>query len=399
VAISIGGGTNGAPARTIAPDTGNFTKYTLSFSGPGTHDPIELNGSNSATVELSPGPWTIVALGYAGTAAVAEGSAQVNVEAGATAPAAIVLGPNSTAAGTGSFGYSITLPAGASGSLYITTAEGGELAGGIIALTAGAANTGPRELAPGQYLARLRLEKNGAYAGFVEALHIYAGLTSALSPRVYTDSDFPEAPDQIADQVMAPLTGVWHSHFSGIGRLDGYRIGRWKDFDALMGAAKLNLFPSLQRFTYTSQTGSNIPGEDDFFVFYDDTVYGQSDDGTGGDGSLEITMRYIGIVRAVNIFDGNPGRGAIIVEFLQGCAPQWDDDIKDGQRPFFGIYYIKIDADTVQMANPVDLDAMDRGEKYYAETATLQEAVGKNTAANESKFIAWGVVIPQEREP
>jgi hypothetical protein len=35
---------------------------------------------------------------------------------------------------------------------------------------------------------------------------------------------------------------------------------------------------------------------------------------------------------------------------------------------------------------------------YYTETATLQEAVDKNNAANSSSFISWGVVIPQERE-
>jgi hypothetical protein len=403
--IRIDGDTIGAQARTIAPDTGFFTKYTLTFSGPEPHDPVDINGGSSAAVELSPGSWTIGAVGYTGTnnkyAAVAEGSAQVNVDDGETAPVIVVLGPKSTAAGTGSFSYSITVPGGVTGSLYITTAEGGAVTGGTIAVTAGTTNTGPKSLAPGQYLVRLRIEKGGVYAGFTEALHIYAGLTSALSPRTYTDSDFPEAlvPDQIADQIMAPLTGVWYSHDAGIGRLDGYRIGRWKDFDTLMVASKLSLFPNLQPFTYTSQTGSDVPGEDDFFVFYDDTVYGEQEDGVGGNGGWgELVTRYIGIVRAVNIFDGNPDRGAIIVEYLKGCAPIWDEDIKDGQRPFFGIYYKKIDADTVRLANAVDLDASFNGDKYYTETATLQEAIDKNTAENDSAFIDWDVVIPQERE-
>ena len=393
VAVSIGDAAANGSERTIAPGTGGFTKYTLTFSGPGAHDPVDINGGSSVTVDLSPGSWTIDALGYTGGAydAAAEGSAQVNVVEGEIAPVAVVMGPKSTAAGTGSFSYSITVPEGASGSLYITTAEGGAVTGGTIALIAETTNAGSKDLVPGHYLARLRLEKAGDYAGFAEALHVYSGLTSALSPRTYTDSDFTTV--SMADQVMAPLAGVWYSNYGG-SRLDGYRMGKWKDFDALMGA-KADLFPDLQRFTYTAQTG---PGANDFFVFYDDTVYGEDDGGEGGSGGWGVAYRFIGIVRAVNIFDGDPGRGAIIVEYLKGCAPQWDDDIKDGQRPFFGIYYKKIDADTVQLANAVDLNALSNGGKYYTETETLQEAIDKNTAENEEAFISWGVVIPHERE-
>ena len=57
--------------------------------------------------------------------------------------------------------------------------------------------------------------------------------------------------------------------------------------------------------------------------------------------------------------------------------------------PFFGIYY--------RMANAVDLAALGAGKRYYTETATLEEAVVKNSAENEGKFIRWGVV-PQDRE-
>jgi hypothetical protein len=46
----------------------------------------------------------------------------------------------------------------------------------------------------------------------------------------------------------------------------------------------------------------------------------------------------------------------------------------------------------------VDLAALYRGKKYYTETATLDEAVEKNTVENEAEFISWGVVIPQDRE-
>ena len=107
---------------------------------------------------------------------------------------------------------------------------------------------------------------------------------------------------------------------------------------------------------------------------------------------------YLGIVRAVSVFNGDRNRGAIIIEYLTGCAPQWDDDIKGGQRPFFGIYYRILDRDTVQMANAVDLAALYAGEKYYTETKTLDEAIALNTVENEAEFISWGVVIPQDRE-
>jgi hypothetical protein len=197
---------------------------------------------------------------------------------------------------------------------------------------------------------------------------------------------------------MAFMSGVWYSHYAGIGRLDGYRVGKWEDFEALVvGSGKIALFPEFDPASPETYAGLR-PGPDDYFVFYDDTVYGQSDGGSGGNGGWgAFTARYIGIVRAVNVFNGNIDRGALIIEYLKGCAPTWDDDIKDGQRPFFGIYYRVLDPNIVQMANAVDLAALYSGKKYYTETETLEEAVALNTVENEAEFIAWGVVIPQDR--
>jgi hypothetical protein len=50
------------------------------------------------------------------------------------------------------------------------------------------------------------------------------------------------------------------------------------------------------------------------------------------------------------------------------------------------------------MANATDLAALAAGEKYYTATATLQEAAAKNNTENSGEFIAWGVVIPQDRD-
>jgi hypothetical protein len=164
---------------------------------------------------------------------------------------------------------------------------------------------------------------------------------------------------------------------------------------------KTALLPGLdptpaRRETYTDESGSFMPGPEDYFVFYDSSVYGQQDD----DGPINTgwDFGYLGIVRAVNLFNGDFNRGAVIIEYVKGCAPQWDRDIREGQLPFFGIYYRVLDRDIVQMANAVDLAALYAGKKYYTEKATLDEAIAYNTVENEAEFISWGVVIPQDRE-
>jgi hypothetical protein len=214
-----------------------------------------------------------------------------------------------------------------------------------------------------------------------------------------TETLFPDydVSDAFGD-TMSALSGVWYSHYVGMGRLDGYRIGQMWDFEELMEkSGKTALF---SKMVLPPETYLKTPfTQDDYFVFYDDTVFGQSDDGVGGnDGWDELVTRYIGIVRAINVFNGDPNQGAIIIEYLSGCAPTWDPDIKNGQRTFFGMYYRVLDPDTVLMANAVDLAALYAGNKYYTERETLQEAIDYNTVENETEFISWGVVIPQDRE-
>jgi hypothetical protein len=205
--------------------------------------------------------------------------------------------------------------------------------------------------------------------------------------------------DDAYESLLGSLSGVWYSHYAGIGRLDGYRIGKWKDFDAVM-EGKTALLPNLDpaRETYTDESGSFAPGAEDFFLFYDSSVYGQKDD-SGAGVEPGWNHGFLGIVRAVNLFNGDKDRGAVIIEYVKGAAPVWDPDIKDGRLPFFGVYYRVLSPDIVQLANAVDLTAMYAGRKYYTEKATLQEAIDTNTVENEAEYIAWGVVIPQDREP
>jgi hypothetical protein len=161
---------------------------------------------------------------------------------------------------------------------------------------------------------------------------------------------------------------------------------------------KLALFPDFDPDNPRLHDGYEIK-DGDYFIFYDDTVYGQDNSGEGGNGGWAgLITRYIGIVRAVNIFNDNTETGAVIIEYLEGCYPQWSQDVLIMPLPFFGIYYRVIDPDCIQMANAVDLAALAAKKRYYTETATLQEAVAKNSAENDSEFISWGVVIPQDRE-
>jgi hypothetical protein len=168
-------------------------------------------------------------------------------------------------------------------------------------------------------------------------------------------------------------------------------VGRTKGADG----GKLSLFPDFDPDNPRLDDGYAL-GDGDYFVFYDDTAY-ETEPGDGGWENL-IT-RYIGVARAVNIFNGDTRTGAVIIEYLDGAYPAWSLDALLMPLPFFGIYYRVSDPDCIQMANPVDLAALAAGKRYYTETITLEEAAAKNSAENEGEFVAWGVVIPQDREP
>jgi hypothetical protein len=199
--------------------------------------------------------------------------------------------------------------------------------------------------------------------------------------------------------VLESWSGEWYSHY-GNRKLDGYRIGQWKDRHSLLPQEKRALFPDFDIDHPQFKNLDSVVGDDDFFIFYDDTVY-ETTPGDGGNGGWgnDMVFRYIGIVRAVNIFQTvGSGSGAVILEYLDGCYPTWDADITAKPLPFFGMYYRVLNANYIQMANAVMLENLYAGRKYYTETAALQDAIDKNNAENDGEFIAWGVVIPQDRE-
>jgi hypothetical protein len=218
------------------------------------------------------------------------------------------------------------------------------------------------------------------------------------------DQTFPYKPGEIKFESLlwslsAP-SGVWYSHYAGIGRLDGYRIGTWADFEKLVvETGKDALIPNM---AWPAETYSGYaPKPGDYFLLYDSSVYGQADDHSPADEDWQGNFGFCGIVRGINLFYDNPDRGSVIIEYLRGCYPTWLTErqgLLDGEKPFFGVYYRVLNPDLVQMANAVDLAALYKGQRYYTEKATLQEALDSNTVENEAEYIAWGVVIPQDRE-
>ena len=132
--------------------------------------------------------------------------------------------------------------------------------------------------------------------------------------------------DSVFEERLAFLSGVWYSHYAGIGRLDGYRIREWSSLSAQDKVKAQALFPGIDinnPLTYFTQ---DAPKNGDYVFLYDDTVYGQQDDGSSAtDGSWGFS--YMGVVRAINIFNGDIKRGVIIIEYFEEADPEWLWDV------------------------------------------------------------------------
>jgi hypothetical protein len=210
-------------------------------------------------------------------------------------------------------------------------------------------------------------------------------------------------------EILEPMVSVWYSHYARR-KLDGYRIGKWRDRETLIPLEKRALFPNWDinnpKFKpLPTPPGtppappSTLPADDDYFIFYDDTVY-EIEAGDGGNGGWDgLVTRYIGIVRAVNIFNDDRDTGAVIIEYLDDAYPTWSNTVLRRPLPFFGMHFRVINQDCIQMANAIDLAALSAGRPYHIETPNLAAALAQHTAERDGEFIAWGIVIPQDREP
>jgi hypothetical protein len=196
-----------------------------------------------------------------------------------------------------------------------------------------------------------------------------------------TDTYYPT--DAIFKERLDFLCGKWSSSY------DDYRIRKWSDFNAEDKARAQVLFPALDVDNPKTYSAQEISPNSYYIVLFDDNIDGES----WGYG-------FMGLVRAINVFNDDKDRGAIIVEYFEGADPLWlsGQGLARGEKPFFGIYYKVNNPDTVQMANAVNLAAMYAGEFYYTEQGTLDEAAMTFNVENEAEFINWGVTTPQIRD-
>ncbi|MDR1230938.1 MAG: hypothetical protein LBK61_06005 [Spirochaetaceae bacterium] len=207
-------------ARTVYPgaDALNGVTYTVSFTatGEGTNL-LDQELTSGESFDLEPGTYTVAVTGYAEVGgvdtAIAVGSVEgVTVAAGGNTATTVILGPKSDS-GDGTFSYDITVPDGlASGKLAITNAAN-ELVGSEVNLTApGKHADGNVTLAAGTYRLAVTLvrgtDEAEEFAGFSEALHIYAGQKSALPTTEFTADDFSTQVAAVALTFTAPVVGV-----------------------------------------------------------------------------------------------------------------------------------------------------------------------------------------------
>jgi hypothetical protein len=214
-----------------------------------------------------------------------------------------------------------------------------------------------------------------------------------------------ESGDDIFDERMAFLSGLWNSREIGTGLLDSYRIRKWSELTTADKTKASALFsaPFNVNSPRTYRT-KDAPQDGDYVLLFDDTVYGENNADSGNNENWGFC--YIGMVKAVNIFNGDIRRGAIIIEYFEGADPAWLSDpdgyayqgLQPGEKPFIGIYFNALSQNTIQLANPVDLVALNEGKPYYTEKGTLQGAVSFFNVENEAEFVSWGVVIPHSRE-
>jgi hypothetical protein len=208
---------------------------------------------------------------------------------------------------------------------------------------------------------------------------------------------------EIFNERMGFLSGLWNSR-NGLRLLDSYQIREWSDLTSEDKEKAKTLFPSIDIANIKTYATEDTPQDGDYIFLYDETVFEPGPDDPENAGNWGFS--YMGVVRAVNIFNDDIKRGAVIIEYLEGADPAWLSDpdgyayqgLYPGEKPFYGVYFKVIDDNTVQMANAVDLAARYAGELYYTEQETLQEAVEFFNAANEAEFISWGVVKKKKRE-
>jgi hypothetical protein len=224
-----------------------------------------------------------------------------------------------------------------------------------------------------------------------------------------------DTPEAITERI-----GLWHDVWLaryGARITAGFTIGKWYELETSIGRQKLQLWinngfdPEHPRFLNgdgdpvnavlleedsPSRCAEGTLCDEDYFIYYDDTWFGQN--AANVSGSVR-GQSWIGIVRAVNIFDNDPKRGSLIVEYLDGCFPDRAPFLAGPQAlSFYGIYFRVITDDIIVFASPLDLAARINGRPSHTERATLAEAITLNNVENDIEFVNWGEELPFDRE-
>ncbi|MDR2194365.1 MAG: leucine-rich repeat domain-containing protein [Treponema sp.] len=190
----------GSNQRTVYPDTGDFVKYTLIFTGEnGKSAPdVVLEHKTSVEIALEPGTWIITATGWTNSAGSVPvpavcGSVEVTVVAGRTTQAEIVMNKPVTESGIhGTFTWRVRFPADAveSGSMLLSVLKDGAFSP-YSEVDMLEQSEGSVSLPPGYYLVEITLSSGGAETGRSEVVYIYSGTTTALPDMEFTMGDFP----------------------------------------------------------------------------------------------------------------------------------------------------------------------------------------------------------------
>ena len=211
------------------------------------------------------------------------------------------------------------------------------------------------------------------------------------------------AREMLFENCLEFFEGDWDSGYG-----DGYFIRKWGNISAGDKARIQTNFPLVDPDNLKTYDSGKKPVDEDYIIMYPVDV---SIRGGNGVDTFGGTTTFLGLVRAINIFNGDPDRGAIIIEYFEDADPWYlshetnhtsirPQGLTQGEKPYFGIYYRVLDSDNIQFANATDLAVLysSADKPYHVERKTFEEALEFNSIENEAELISWGIVMPAKRQ-
>jgi len=194
-------GENNSTARTIIPSREVIAGYQLTFSGPGTHEPVNITEGNSANVALANGSWKITATAYKlggvignENDAIASGSITINRSSmGSSIIAPPIILSHFGSSGIGTLDYTITVGSGVSGYMRMFEIDGTPVSsfGNNGELLFSSSISNKFNLPAGRYISEVRVEDSEGKAAFYrEVVEIWKETTTVFifEPSVFFDT-------------------------------------------------------------------------------------------------------------------------------------------------------------------------------------------------------------------